>query len=342
MPNLLQDFYNFGCLVFYFLKTARSLVETACYGLFWGINIMLPVVKGLFSLIPGLLSVMTFIISSTISIFHLAFTIVFIVSAPIISTCGYLLQWLLPTSVVQDFYSVFNTLTAWCSYFTIYVISIILMITGSLIIATEENIEGRNKFRPKTTVPLICLVSGLVLHYDKIQSNDWVAPVAFFTGALWYFVSLVYDDIASRERSQAERSNIRGSGGGSQSRSMSPLSISDGHLHPRLRERTPLKLRKSGGNDDKCCVIRPASPDSAVGEGTDGYPRKPEVMSVRMECSCPICFIEFEPDEVVRALSCSHSFHQECIGKWFTKSNRCPICWKPQTKYGQLVHALFE
>ena len=300
MPNLVQDFYNFIWFVFYAIKTARSLVETACYGIFILINLMLPIVRTVFSLIPGLLSVMTIIIASTIRVFHLAFTIVFIVSAPIISTCGYLLQWLLPVSVVQDFHSVLNILTAWCSYFTIYMISIILLITGSLIIATEENLPGRNKFRPRTSVPLICLVSGLVLHYDKIQSNDWVAPVALFTGALWYFVSLVYDDIASRERSQAERMYLHGDD--PHSRPASPMTRPDGYLHPHLKERTPLKLRRSGLDDDTCCVIRPASPDSVTSESVDDSARRMKTMSVRMESACPICYIEFESDEVVRAL----------------------------------------
>lgn len=340
MPSLAQDLYNFGCLVFYAMQTVRSLLEQV----FTLINLLLPVVRDLFSCIPGLLKVMTFIISGVISICHVGFTIVIFVSAPIVSTFGLMLQLILPGSVVRDFQAFYDTLTAWCSYFTIYVISILLVLTGSLIIATEENIPGRNKFRPRTTVPLVCLISGLVLHYDKIQSNDWVAPVALFTGAFWYFVSLVYDDIASRERARAGRGRIGGDGGGPGSRSMSPLSISDGHLRPRLRERTPMKLRKSDDDDDRCCVIRPVSPSSPSSPSSScGSPSKgTEVMSVRMESGCPICFESFEPDEVIRALNCSHTFHPECIDKWFTKSNRCPICWSPQTRYGQLVHALFE
>lgn len=337
MPSLGQDLYNFGCLVFYAVQTVRSLLEQV----FVLINLLLPLVRDVFSCIPGLLKVMSFIISSVITICHVGFTVVIFVSAPIISIFGIVLQLILPVSVVQDFHSIINTLSAWCSYFTIYVISILLVLTGSLIIATEENIPGRNKFRPRTTVPLVCLVSGLVLHYDKIQSNDWVAPVALFTGAFWYFVSLVYDDIASRERARAERGRIGGDGGDPGSRSMSPLSISDGHLHPHLRERTPMKLRKIGEDKDKCCVIRPVSPSSPC--GSSASPGKAmEVMNVRMESGCPICFVEFEADEVIRALNCSHTFHPDCIAKWFAKSNRCPICWSPQTRYGQMVHALFE
>mgnify|MGYP001349669525 CR=1 FL=1 len=87
---------------------------------------------------------------------------------------------------------------------------------------------------------------------------------------------------------------------------------------------TPVRLRKTG------------SKSMMKIEGRDEF--------VIQEDACPICFEDFQNDEIIRSLNhcCRHSFHEECISYWFQKSNRCPMCRAPQTKFGQLVHALFE
>ena len=43
---------------------------------------------------------------------------------------------------------------------------------------------------------------------------------------------------------------------------------------------------------------------------------------------CTICLSDFEHDEVVGVLPCSHRFHQECIREWLTCSHKCPLCKK--------------
>lgn len=44
--------------------------------------------------------------------------------------------------------------------------------------------------------------------------------------------------------------------------------------------------------------------------------------------NCSICFEEI--DSNVKCLtSCNHSFHAECIERWFEKSNTCPTCREP-------------
>ena len=195
------------------------------------------------------------------------------------------------------------------------------------------------------------------MHYDKIHDNDWVAPVALFTGALWYFISLVYDDIATREREQRlrdrEMASLRWDTDGNATGTSRPASPSNQHLYPGLRERTPLKLKRINSDTNKCWVIRP---DNEKDKGKGKEPPLPSqtekdkeqeteeglVEEIFIDKECPICFDCFEADEVVRALSCKHTFHRRCIGKWFVKSSRCPICREPQTRFGQLVHALFE
>ena len=40
---------------------------------------------------------------------------------------------------------------------------------------------------------------------------------------------------------------------------------------------------------------------------------------------CSICFDKIS-DEEHSVLKCDHTFHKECIDKWFEKSHRCPLC----------------
>ncbi|GLJ09592.1 hypothetical protein SUGI_0112450 [Cryptomeria japonica] len=42
---------------------------------------------------------------------------------------------------------------------------------------------------------------------------------------------------------------------------------------------------------------------------------------------CPICLSEFEEKEKGRILpACNHSFHVDCIDRWFESQSTCPIC----------------
>ena len=41
---------------------------------------------------------------------------------------------------------------------------------------------------------------------------------------------------------------------------------------------------------------------------------------------CTICLSEFENEEIIAMLPCSHRFHQECVMEWLSCSNKCPLC----------------
>ncbi|CAA3001558.1 E3 ubiquitin- ligase ATL41-like [Olea europaea subsp. europaea] len=50
-----------------------------------------------------------------------------------------------------------------------------------------------------------------------------------------------------------------------------------------------------------------------------------EMGSSSMECS--VCLSMLEDDEMARTLpNCKHTFHAECIDKWFGSNSTCPIC----------------
>ena len=42
--------------------------------------------------------------------------------------------------------------------------------------------------------------------------------------------------------------------------------------------------------------------------------------------ACGICLNNFEEDEALKSLACSHNFHVHCIKQWFYKKRECPMC----------------
>ncbi|ANZ77537.1 BA75_04925T0 [Komagataella pastoris] len=46
------------------------------------------------------------------------------------------------------------------------------------------------------------------------------------------------------------------------------------------------------------------------------------------EDRCPVCTEEFQCDDFVQALPCSHYYHTKCISKWITQheESKCPLC----------------
>lgn len=49
---------------------------------------------------------------------------------------------------------------------------------------------------------------------------------------------------------------------------------------------------------------------------------------------CSVCMENFNLDEEVKKLSCSHLFHGDCISPWLKKRQTCPICRKVAVSAG--------
>ncbi|RCV41987.1 hypothetical protein SETIT_9G178700v2 [Setaria italica] len=41
---------------------------------------------------------------------------------------------------------------------------------------------------------------------------------------------------------------------------------------------------------------------------------------------CAVCLQDFGADEKLRAMPCSHAFHQHCISEWLRRKAVCPLC----------------
>ncbi|KAF4693279.1 hypothetical protein FOZ60_011503 [Perkinsus olseni] len=46
------------------------------------------------------------------------------------------------------------------------------------------------------------------------------------------------------------------------------------------------------------------------------------------EIDCAVCLGEYKPDDMVCELECGHVFHEDCLFKWFLRSDniQCPLC----------------
>jgi len=49
-------------------------------------------------------------------------------------------------------------------------------------------------------------------------------------------------------------------------------------------------------------------------------------MGIHMLQSCGICLSEYERDDVLKNLTCQHSFHSTCADQWLSINRICPVC----------------
>merc|ERR1719517_128279 len=90
-----------------------------------------------------------------------------------------------------------------------------------------------------------------------------------------------------------------------------------------FRRSFPLQL------EGEAAELSPKGPQGAGQERIDALalvtyqPEKPEVSR---ETSCAVCLADFENQERLCQLPCSHKFHGPCIGKWLARNRRCPLC----------------
>ncbi|TVU26953.1 hypothetical protein EJB05_29530, partial [Eragrostis curvula] len=45
-----------------------------------------------------------------------------------------------------------------------------------------------------------------------------------------------------------------------------------------------------------------------------------------LQAECAVCLKDFDAEEKLRAMPCSHAFHQQCIFDWLRRNRACPLC----------------
>lgn len=55
------------------------------------------------------------------------------------------------------------------------------------------------------------------------------------------------------------------------------------------------------------------------------YTKDPKIPEQERD-RCTVCLIDFETDDKLRSLHCSHLFHIECIDRWLIYNKKCPVC----------------
>lgn len=221
------------------------------------------------------------------------------------------------------------------SYTTVWALSLLFIVIGSLIIATEERVPNRNRYRPKTTVPLACLLIGTLMHYDTVRFSSWMPSGVFLTGALWYCISIIHEDTVSRTR----RSNLQA---WQEARyNVNNVNVATAFRH--MRDQSRLYRKKRETEKEKLIPSKlNRNSETGVLEMVDSG------LCIIQEEACPICLVDFEHDEVLRVLPCcKHTFHDTCVESWLKIKNHCPLCRANmsdtnQNTWGYLVHALFE
>lgn len=79
------------------------------------------------------------------------------------------------------------------------------------------------------------------------------------------------------------------------------------------------KTMKSKNNDESDNT--PVIEGGIVAEGTEK-----ERMISGEDAVCCICIANYENDDELRELPCSHLFHRECVDKWLKINALCPLC----------------
>lgn len=68
---------------------------------------------------------------------------------------------------------------------------------------------------------------------------------------------------------------------------------------------------------------------STTGDETVGIAYSPAVVINKSNCPsdcCAVCLDSFKPRQHARFLVCSHKFHRQCLDRWLSRKNECPVC----------------
>lgn len=90
------------------------------------------------------------------------------------------------------------------------------------------------------------------------------------------------------------------------------------------------KLSKNdGANDEQICLS--ACKSGGSGDGTQ------ERTISQEDAVCCICLANYEDNDELRELPCTHLFHSECVDKWLKINALCPLCKLEVSEMGSVA-----
>ena len=68
------------------------------------------------------------------------------------------------------------------------------------------------------------------------------------------------------------------------------------------------------------------SQDAASPHASSSSPVEYLTLEDEQDAVCAICLCEYEDDEELRKMRCTHYFHKECVDEWLRLHRNCPLC----------------
>lgn len=51
--------------------------------------------------------------------------------------------------------------------------------------------------------------------------------------------------------------------------------------------------------------------------------------NAEVSTTCAICMCDLDPTDYIYNLKCHHVFHLDCLERWYSRRNTCPVCKQP-------------
>lgn len=106
---------------------------------------------------------------------------------------------------------------------------------------------------------------------------------------------------------------------------------------PTAASTTPSTAVSSAVASSSASMYKPeASPSSSSVKSSCDMSRMETLpVYIQQDDNCAICFDNFEDNQIIRQLPCTHRFHADCVDHWLlNSSSQCPMCRMNLTKEG--------
>ncbi|KAH7031799.1 hypothetical protein BKA57DRAFT_443487 [Linnemannia elongata] len=105
-----------------------------------------------------------------------------------------------------------------------------------------------------------------------------------------------------------------------------PVSSSSATEEDRRRQKGGLFGFFRKGKKGSSSGVAGKSQDAASPHTSGSSPVEYLTLEDEQDAVCAICLCEYEDDEELRKMRCTHYFHKECVDEWLRLHRNCPLC----------------